>query len=199
MSNNLSLKDLSQICKGADDHACRALLNAERKSNKSLNFSLDAQLKILRIVQEESKLFFTYSSSDPDWHEYFVLTPICRKDEYPRTVDLVWQILKRFPAPKLQDYWPVKSGDRSELLIGDVTHKVDEGRNIVANYTVPNNHWLHPGAVIRKVVLVDDIIGIATYGQGTGPFKNINVSEAEGLWTATDKSIIISVATLMRK
>lgn len=165
--------------------------------HKELAFSMDAKLKILNEIQNESKEYFDYDDANPKRHEYIVFTPICIAGTFPRDIKTIWHFLKVYPAPKYDNFFPIKDGDISSLIVGKVSHKVEDSKFTVINYTL-KDHWMHPGAVVRKVIKTEGIIGIATYGEGTGIMRDSNENQAKDLWTAVDKSILIAVASARR-
>lgn len=88
--------------------------------------------------------------------------------------------LRTYAGPGMDGSHAIKSGDVSQIRLSDinlgyVTHLVDPSTNSVVNITVPGQHALDPGWVVRNVDQVSNgSTYINSYGAGTGALAYIN-------------------------
>ncbi|WP_338395542.1 hypothetical protein [Fulvitalea axinellae] len=78
--------------------------------------------------------------------------------------------------------------------LGDVNSVADPASRSVTNSTRPN-HFLHPGAVNRQVVIQGKTLGIRTVGIGKGAFPKMNSWLAPVVWNPVDKQIRLELSS----
>lgn len=103
----------------------------------------------------------------------------------------VFETLRRFPAPGAAGIHPVDTGDKSFASpVGYVEHVVHHHDLTVLNITLPLQHVLYYGEVLRKVQVSGGTIYIRTEGTGVGAFASLNELFSGPLWTSVDQNII---------
>ncbi len=121
--------------------------------------------------------------SYPDWHDYSSTIVVGRVSN-GFTVERVWEQLIARPAPgALLNAGNAATGSITNTAgPGAVQHVVDPSNRIVVNITIgagqhPDffEHPLHPGAVVRHVLVRDGFVAIDSVGIGNfnkaGPFS----------------------------
>lgn len=110
-------------------------------------------------------------------------------DSYYCTLGNVFGLLRRFPAPGHDPSYPVRTGDYTRVPgLGIVEHDVDPESYTVVNRTTAG-HALHRGHVTRSVVRRGNVIGILTFGEGTGKYGIINRWLSSPFWGSFDQNI----------
>lgn len=69
---------------------------------------------------------------------------------------------------------------------GRVVTTVDEVNRSVVNYTIQDQHLLHPGKVTRTVLAKADAVYVKTIGEGTGNFPRVNEFFSYPVWASVD-------------
>jgi filamentous hemagglutinin len=129
----------------------------------------------------------SFNSKQP--HEYSHDGTACKSGDQSCSEKAYSQLLK-IPGPGADGINQVKNGTVSELYMltqkfGYVTHLVDPSTQTVVNITVPGQHPLDPGFVVRTVNKQSDgSTTINSYGAGTGnsPIGNSNSWLAPVVW-----------------
>jgi hypothetical protein len=125
---------------------------------------------------------FTDSST---FHEY-VQTYEIAPTSFISSQSVIWDQLLREPAPLLLGETPpaspVTDGSTSHVvMLGDVTHYVDDTDDIVTNVT-QTDHLLNPGAVVRYLYESDGNYYITTIGFGNGDLGALNDALSGWVW-----------------
>jgi hypothetical protein len=141
-----------------------------------------------------------FESDDPDYHEYgkdgelqtlicVSITATCN----PRVVFNTMLEQAQFIAPT-DDATPVANCRLTSATIGPyagnvVRTVVDDNQLSVTNYTVRGQHILHPGRVIRKIVIDAGHVYVRTEGEGTGKFGLANELLSAVVWSPVDQKL----------
>ena len=120
-------------------------------------------------------------------HQYISSTRACNTFQDSCNVASVFEALRRHPTPGFSHQSPMISGSITEVSLlgrfGYVTHLVDPATLSIVNITIPDQHALHPGWLVRHVNRDAGKISVETYGTGTGSNPlNINTWTADPVW-----------------
>jgi hypothetical protein len=131
----------------------------------------------------------TYTSGTKSPHEYAQKGMICDSKDAGCTIATTFSALGQYPGPGAPGGSLVNSGSVSDIQLlgvrlGYVTHLVDPTTLSVVNITLPKQHGLDPGLVVRQVEgKPNGVTYVNSYGVGTGPNPlNFNVYGAEPVW-----------------
>ena len=135
----------------------------------------------------QSLIPFIASGGDP--HEYKHNGTVCSGSDSECTKAAVFTALRMNAGPG-NSGTPVVSGGVSEIkllntaTIGYVTHLVDPSSGSVVNITLPGQHALDQGWVVRQIVPGSSgAMNVNTYGAGTGANRlNFNSGTASMIW-----------------
>jgi len=111
-----------------------------------------------------------FNTELPKYHEYSVRTPICNKLLNPNcNVETVYGALRRFPAPGATGQVQVNENDITNVaFLGSVYHLIYPDCPLLVNVTL-DDHFLHPGKVIRAVMQNWHSVYVVTWGGRCGP------------------------------
>jgi len=124
-----------------------------------------------------------------NYHSYRPYTAICVMTAAYCTLDNVFRLLRRFPAPGHDPNNLVRTGDYTNVPgLGIVEHEVDSETYTVINRTTAG-HNLHRGYVARSVVQRGNVIGILTFSEGTGRLGILNRLVSSPFWGFRDQNI----------
>lgn len=98
-------------------------------------------------------------------------------------------VLLRFPALGASGQVIIDEQKAYANPVGFVRHEVYNSGEKIVNVTVPNDHILHPGIVIRWVSENNLNVTIHTYGEGAGDYPRINEVLSGPLWRGVGKNI----------
>jgi hypothetical protein len=140
-----------------------------------------------------------YDPSHPQYHQYGInerietlictsITPKCNRD-------LVFKTMleeARFIAPT-DDGNPVTECKKTRVDIGPLSDNyikttINRTEKIIVNYTL-EQHFLHPGRIVRQVLEQDNKVYVKTTGEGTGRWPEINEFFAPSVWLNVDKRL----------
>ena len=129
-------------------------------------------------------------------HWYEVENLICDNSNPNCNKNNVSDLLKLYPTPMLcltpGCRTSIKTGDKNiAFSVGNVVHTVCN--NLVINTTIPNQHILSPGVIIREVVERNGNIYVQTLGFGTEYFGKLNTDLANWTWQGVDANISFSI------
>ena len=122
-------------------------------------------------------------------HEYTHTGSVCDGSSSTCTPNSTYNALRQYPGPGTSGDSLVNSGSVSTIKLGPsqlgyVTHLVDPTTMSVVNITVPGQHGLDRGWVVRQVdPQPNGVTSVSSYGAGTGanPF-DMNVRLASPVW-----------------
>ena len=113
-------------------------------------------------------------------HQYGNQTTVCQIGDAPCTESRAYAGLLSYPAPGSSGVGQITNGGTSQVAfpvigtLGHFAHLVDPTSMSIVNITLPDQHGLDLGFVVRSVNTIDSRIGINTYGAGTGSLAFVN-------------------------
>ncbi|BDD06013.1 hypothetical protein [Aureibacter tunicatorum] len=154
-------------------------------SSKALTNSLERERSILPDLKALLTGGHEYT------HETVLVQVHIGEEGHLELMKKAYQSLRQNAAPGAEGTQVAESDAGTLLnvsLLGTVKSLADESTLSVVNKTMPG-HMLHPGAVLRQVVLSDRKLMIRTTGIGKGVFPKLNNLLASTIWEPVDAKI----------
>ena len=160
---------------------CVALTSAACETNFQFAAAQGQLLKAERQTGFANQLANVLGGTFSGPHQYANTGVVCASNDIGCTSKNIYSGLLMFPAPgMISNGLPVTSGSVSLASfpviggLGYVAHLTDPSSKSIANITLPSQHGLDPGFVVRSVVQNNGQFNINTYGGGTGALAYIN-------------------------